>query len=171
MCGEKGSGMLPSSVPLGSPPRMRGKAANACSTGRAAGITPAYAGKRFCLSMSVVSPKNHPRVCGEKVRGYVKIWNEWGSPPRMRGKARRPRRVPRPLGITPAYAGKSRRKQGKTGQPEDHPRVCGEKLLLPRQTSLVRGSPPRMRGKVFAPNSFLLFCRITPAYAGKRLSP
>ena len=53
---------------------------------------------------------------------------------------------------------------------EDHPRVCGEKLTrLPRYRAIL-GSPPRMRGKVGDKKSTLLPKRITPAYAGKRLS-
>ena len=75
------------------------------------GITPAYAGKRLLSSMPSDSSWDHPRVCGEKVRGYVKIWNEWGSPPRMRGKGLRNLVEMRFVRITPAYAGKSRTMQ------------------------------------------------------------
>ena len=50
----------------------------------------------------------------------------------------------------------------------DHPRVCGEKPSASLITSVVAGSPPRMRGKAFRGCIFLRYARITPAYAGKR---
>ena len=46
VCGEKLGEKKHKSVILGSPPRMRGKAAYSLPTRRMAGITPAYAGKR-----------------------------------------------------------------------------------------------------------------------------
>ena len=85
----------------------------------------------------------------------------------MRGKARRPRRVPRPLGITPAYAGKSTSRSAPPQAHRDHPRVCGEKGKKSRKTAGGIGSPPRMRGKVLAHRFDDHSCRITPAYAGK----
>ena len=52
-------------------------------------------------------------------------------------------------GITPAYAGKSLPAMLTTSGDRDHPRVCGEKPCTPPLTRWGRGSPPRMRGKVF----------------------
>ena len=46
VCGEKSVHPLASHVRMGSPPHMRGKAAHTGGRQRAAGITPAYAGKR-----------------------------------------------------------------------------------------------------------------------------
>ena len=53
----------------------------------------------------------------------------------------------------------------------DHPRVCGEKLVVKLPPLTKRGSPPRMRGKVCKNCTSFLHFRITPAYAGKSLSP
>ena len=69
--------------------------------------------------------------------------------------------------ITPAYAGKSLSARKASDAYEDHPRVCGEKLLFFFDAASFIGSPPRMRGK-----GTLIACRswligITPAYAGK----
>ena len=70
-------------------------------------------------------------------------------------------------GITPAYAGK-RGLSTTTGRGwKDHPRVCGEKLLLERLYATFRGPPPRVRGKVHADCAKELRLGITPAYAGK----
>ena len=51
----------------------------------------------------------------------------------------------------------------------DHPRVCGEKDSWHYADYYTKGSPPRVRGKVFY--SFLLpsSSGITPACAGKRI--
>ena len=72
------------------------------------------------------------------------------------------------VGITPAYAGKRIYVTSGQERDRDHPRVCGEKVLLYTARKSWTGSPPRMRGKD-------TFCirrthdnRITPAYAGKR---
>ena len=66
---------------------MRGKGALVTVERVKTRITPAYAGKRKSPLAAMWLTGDHPRVCGEKVRGYIKIWNEWGSPPRVRGKA------------------------------------------------------------------------------------
>ena len=86
VCGEKTFDRLLEMAEKGSPPRMRGKVT--CMTLHKSwnGITPAYAGKSAGLRAAVYRKRDHPRVCGEKFRAYAKIWNEWGSPPRMRGK-------------------------------------------------------------------------------------
>ena len=73
-------------LPLRSPPRMRGKDTIITELANVLRITPACAGKSRCAWLAACHRRDHPRVCGEKVRGYIKIWNEWGSPPRVRGK-------------------------------------------------------------------------------------
>ena len=69
--------------------------------------------------------------------------------------------------ITPAYAGKSKPQPKAMGTFQDHPRLCGEKVVLLICTLVDRGSPPPMRGKVDNIFAQLDFFRITPAYAGK----
>ena len=51
-------------------------------------------------------------------------------------------------GITPAYAGKSCKSLRSARAREDHPRLCGEKLIQNAAFLKVTGSPPPMRGKV-----------------------
>ena len=130
VCGEKRSEAHTLPPCGGSPPRMRGKESWQPPQSRFAGITPAYAGKRSACSPPSPHSRDHPRVCGEKFRAYAKIWNEWGSPPRMRGKATQIFRNLHCFGITPAYAGKSPASGPGCGKTGDHPRVCGEKKGL-----------------------------------------
>ena len=69
--------------------------------------------------------------------------------------------------ITPAYAGKSFIHTRHFSLNQDHPRVCGEKSMTAFSSSVISGSPPRMRGKVFVALIVVVSIRITPAYAGK----
>ena len=71
-------------------------------------------------------------------------------------------------GITPAYAGKSTLRHDKGADRKDHPRVCGEETQAACVRELLKGSPPRMRGRVLAALMPENRVRITPAYAGKR---
>ena len=66
----------------------------------------------------------------------------------MRGKAESNCRQPARLRITPAYAGKRIRIPSGLSVMRDHPRLCGEKLVLSLRDPELCGSPPPMRGKV-----------------------
>ena len=111
---------------------------------------------------------DHPRVGGEKPNRI--LWDNFkrGSPPRGRGKVVRHRCILFDVGITPAWAGKSRPAVRWSAQSGDHPRVGGEKHNHSYQQGLERGSPPRGRGKVDVGIPMLAPVRITPAWAGKR---
>ena len=147
VCGEKPRIFFMSIRSAGSPPRMRGKGQPLYIVVSESGITPACAGKSPCPIVSSTTLQDHPRVCGEKFRAYAKIWNEWGSPPRMRGKAEDTRSAGRTAGITPACAGKSVAITCRAWYPRDHPRVCGEKEAGALSEVYETGSPPRVRGK------------------------
>ena len=107
VCGEKQDDAESMTLAEGSPPRMRGKGANVDCSGRAAGITPACAGKRMVFAGRKSRTWDHPRVCGEKGITYDADDASGGSPPRMRGKGQAACEVVVEFGITPAYAGKS----------------------------------------------------------------
>ena len=49
----------------------------------------------------------------------------------------------------------------------DHPRVCGEKPFVTGRSTVLMGSPPRMRGKGCCTHLVIFVDGITPAYAGK----
>ena len=108
-------------------------------------------------------------MCGEK--GYYPIIRVTiqGSPPRVRGKDALIALATAHTGITPACAGKSIIMFISVYVNRDHPRVCGEKRVLMAFSELIKGSPPRVRGKEcpFPPAGPQP--GITPACAGKRL--
>ena len=128
---------------------MRGKGRCNHSVIFVDGITPAYAGKSQHCRRPLPRRRDHPRVCGEKRQCYLVGVATPGSPPRMRGKE------------APYFRTQSHKR--------DHPRVCGEKATVSITSPRNRGSPPRMRGKVNHIKQVVDLCRITPAYAGKRL--
>ena len=147
---------------------MRGKVVLLSVGWLSFGITPAYAGKSGTGSGPAPGPKDHPRVCGEKIAGAAKNLGSMGSPPRMRGKVTLLYALADKEGITPAYAGKRHYDNKAPLHPRDHPRVCGEKSFKTSTSCGYKGSPPRMRGKGKLPGPLPVCSRITPAYAGKR---
>ena len=87
----------------------------------------------------------------------------------MRGRVPGIRKDLERMGITPAYAGKSRKNGTCNRQIWDHPRVCGEELSAIGGMYYELGSPPRMRGRVIRGLATRITSGITPAYAGKSL--
>ena len=106
VCGEKCGPLRWGPEMPGSPPRMRGKETVDTVNALAAGITPAYAGKRCSPLPLGGRSQDHPRVCGEKKKIVLTRSIFTGSPPRMRGKGRWWPESVAANGITPAYAGK-----------------------------------------------------------------
>ena len=107
LCGEKYGYYTIEVSPLGSPPPMRGKVLDAGGFRKAVRITPAYAGKRLERVPLIPSRQDHPRLCGEKRHRHRIRGIPPGSPPPMRGKVPSVGTCKTPVGITPAYAGKS----------------------------------------------------------------
>ena len=67
ICGEKFRRPNIREFVRGSPPHMRGKVSGSSSCNPFARITPAYAGKSYVLISEPLIPKDHPRICGEKL--------------------------------------------------------------------------------------------------------
>ena len=85
-CGENAASLQPSSVTLGSPPRVRGKPKGFPPVPGQVRITPARAGKTACEPFRRQSPRDHPRACGENSCSVIQRYLVPGSPPRVRGK-------------------------------------------------------------------------------------
>ena len=168
VCGEKYIMHSRQSNTVGSPPRVRGEGTSSLISSPSTRITPACAGRSPLQKAGRHRGLDHPRVCGEKAakREHIPTWS--GSPPRVRGEGRKKRRQLCRNGITPACAGRSCGKINNDLNPEDHPRVCGEKVeasgaLDPEEdhprvcgekqnssgsAGKSMGSPPRVRGEV-----------------------
>ena len=94
-----------------------------------------------------------------------------GSPPQVRGKLPPCARCWHRKRITPAGAGKTRRRNARNNKIQDHPRRCGENQQQEPAPEWGGGSPPQVRGKLFCHSLISSAYRITPAGAGKTLQP
>ena len=132
----------------GSPPRMRGKGFGVVRRNGRPRITPAYAGKRQRPRRFPQGDRDHPRVCGEKVRDSNRPYAFLGSPPRMRGKEHWMPPAHCLLGITPAYAGKRLKRSRSTVPPVAivplFPSVCNKPVVSD-------GSPAGRDAPLFLP--------------------
>ena len=105
----------------------------------------------------------------EKKLVYSMISNKTGPFPRVQGKDGNEGLHLRDGGITPACAGKSLPRSPATRAAQDHPRVCGEKMISLTSWLSKLGSPPRVRGKAWEECRACECPGITPACAGKRI--
>ena len=166
-CGEDASMVFGVGPHAGPPPRMRGRRWDDWVGAQVPGLTPAHAGKTPTATPPARRTPAHPRACGEDLAYASSSRDEWGSPPRMRG---RPQTIPAGrvrVGLTPAHAGKTASRSSKVLEWTAHPRACGEDSTTRGSTRARPGSPPRMRGRHFTSR-----CRhrprgLTPAHAGK----
>ena len=113
---------------------------------------------------------DHPRVGGEKTCAFLTGWTLLGSPPRRRGKVCTIQAGNGAKRITPAWAGKSAEYRLQQRKNRDHPRMGGEKYPATGARRGCQGSPPHGRGKVKRRGFLAMAVRITPAWAGKRVS-
>ena len=170
-CGENKEPAHNEQQKAGSPPRMRGKLECGYYDTHTPGITPADAGKTMKYSCLARLSRDHPRGCGENLYMLGKLSPNGGSPPRMRGKPRSRGIQSNADGITPADAGKTIQSLSENVTPWDHPRGCGENAVMCRIWRCAKGSPPRMRGKLYCFACGVGGDGITPADAGKTSSP
>ena len=169
-CGENAVSPIYSAITRGSPPRMRGKQTENIGFKLGQRITPAHAGKTAIDAFAGGGGADHPRACGENALFCTVAILQRGSPPRMRGKHGAIAGVGLGGRITPAHAGKTRRRASRFSFSADHPRACGENATAFGVLANRGGSPPRMRGKPLLEKSLRAADRITPAHAGKTMT-
>ena len=146
VCGEHSFRRTDRCCAGGSSPRMRGTPTCRVSALLSGGIIPAYAGNTPALTALRDIEWDHPRVCGEHLQQSVGGVETVGSSPRMRGTRYPLVQQSGVAGIIPAYAGNTGHGLWRCVWCEDHPRVCGEHLLLKQIVRRSKGSSPRMRG-------------------------
>ena len=89
-----------------------------------------------------------------------------GSPPLTRGIHIGLADENKIVGITPAYAGNTRRRECQRVMWWDHPRLRGEYRCREKVTLTQEGSPPLTRGIPISGDCLSVRVGITPAYAG-----
>ena len=152
---------------LGSPPHARGRRLEFLQDERRSRITPACAGKTFCIEPKSDNLVDHPRMRGEDLSYRYASNPRNGSPPHARGRHRCEDTHGDPIRITPACAGKTIGSGTMYMRARDHPRMRGEDFRVLAPGGVLIGSPPHARGRPFF-GGILRFCTgITPACAGK----
>ena len=146
VCGEHCSASVVASLNPGSSPRVRGTLPAALGDYLPVGIIPACAGNTRRRLHSILSTRDHPRVCGEHLGLAHDYEVVSGSSPRVRGTPTRWNRPPRGGGIIPACAGNTQVAYGRIPNTRDHPRVCGEHIHRLSRSEEASGSSPRVRG-------------------------
>ena len=137
---------------------------------RHAGITPACAGRTMILDTPMRLTWDHPRVCGKNQQNRQQERSKQGSPPCVREEPVL-FRLPRiPCGITPACAGRTSTDKYHWAKSKDHPRVCGKNEQRVKKSTLMLGSPPRVREEQRTDVVLISVGRITPACAGRTLT-
>ena len=162
---------MPVSICLGSAPRLRGRDHLSSRIVTAYGISPAPAGKRSCGYALRSCRTDQPRACGEEdfmVAGCSRVG---GSAPRLRGREFDTWAAHLPDRISPAPAGKSQVHGIQWDILRDQPRACGEEVNLVGPANVLRGSAPRLRGRVRAIGRYHVRHWISPAPAGKSTQP
>ena len=110
------------------------------------GITPACAGTTSALCSSLISFRDHPRMCGDHSCNCTSSTVSRGSPPHVRGPLAISCIPPLWEGITPACAGTTISLALWTGFLRDHPRMCGDHQEIGEIKPFFPGSPPHVRG-------------------------
>ena len=146
-CGEKPPISPAPTLAGGSAPRLRGEDDMEVSLSKVDRISPAPAGRRRYYNCEENLTQDQPRACGEKFTICNPVKLAAGSAPRLRGEvvALVTKSVRRR--ISPAPAGRSRRRSEIRPDRRDQPRACGEKKKLASSSWRVAGSAPRLRGE------------------------
>ena len=107
VCGENHHSPVPSVLPPGTSPRMRGKRTGPRTITNHLRNIPAYAGKTTTWMAFPERSPEHPRVCGENSERDIQDSGKAGTSPRMRGKQQQTSPNGHCSGNIPAYAGKT----------------------------------------------------------------
>ncbi len=154
----------------GLPPLARGRRVRD-RTGHGEGrLTPARAGKTGSPRSPSPPTTAHPRSRGEDRTGAHWSPGPHGSPPLARGRPADSRAMSGGLRLTPARAGKTRRRCTTPAVWTAHPRLRGEDIHEYVCTLNVHGSPPLARGRRPQRPRTQSPRRLTPARAGKTSS-
>ena len=129
-CGEHLSSSIANIRAWGSSPRMRGARIPSYLLIRLLRIIPADAGSTDRSKVWQGLAEDHPRGCGEHSTRQKSPKAMSGSSPRMRGAPALFRIVSRAIRIIPADAGSTESATARYLAWADHPRGCGEHMIL-----------------------------------------
>ena len=166
MCGEHEGKYEEDSDMPGSSPHVRGARNRDYCRRLDYGIIPACAGSTRGSTLSAPLARDHPRMCGEHAGQKFWFFTKQGSSPHVRGARALADAVGSCGGIIPACAGSTIRPSTRIFKPWDHPRMCGEHLVLDHPRAGRRGSSPHVRGALRLHEDGSASLGIIPACAG-----
>ena len=170
-CGDDRTDASLTELPLGRPPRVRGRPLwwrPATPTSRK---TPAGAGTTTCRWPATPPPWEDPRGCGDDAFNNLLDAAEDGRPPRVRGRPPRSGTPPGERRKTPAGAGTTLISSSPSGSRLEDPRGCGDDPERNREPQRASGRPPRVRGRRLDGPDRREPARKTPAGAGTTPPP
>ncbi len=150
----------------GSPPLVRERLSPLPSLLLVFGITPACAGTTVCFSSKSPSIWDHPRLCGNDVISPPDLSTLPGSPPLVRERLHVVGFFADCFRITPACAGTTRIQLHNSIRHWDHPRLCGNDVIVLSISLMELGSPPLVRERHLDRARGCGCGGITPACAG-----
>ena len=165
-CGEHNHDYPDAAVREGSSPRMRGARWRDSPCSLPPRIIPADAGSTKNRDTPGGLQRDHPRGCGEHSSMMICVYAQLGSSPRMRGAPCCPGGDSQAQGIIPADAGSTPDRVAGATIVRDHPRGCGEHIILMDVLDTQHGSSPRMRGARYCKIFTTMIVGIIPADAG-----
>ncbi len=134
-------------------------------------FTPAGAGIGWAIRQINEERPVHPRRCGDRVLLVWGNFNDYGSPPQVRGSDAEKTLNICQARFTPAGAGIGHPVAVNAQNMAVHPRRCGDRLSGRRLAIQPYGSPPQVRGSDSAIRVRASQWRFTPAGAGIGISP
>ena len=146
MCGEHRVRLICRVLRTGSSPHVRGAPAAVVVCHLVRGIIPACAGSTNRRGWCAWPKRDHPRMCGEHLSTKNRASVSQGSSPHVRGAHRHALRYRHSQGIIPACAGSTPSTQVVPCGRGDHPRMCGEHVVLGVHSAQEKGSSPHVRG-------------------------
>ena len=130
----------------GPSPQVRGTVPLGWLSIGAFGTIPAGAGNSSSATLQSCPARDHPRRCGEQVRGSADDNAAVGPSPQVRGTGIRSMASHQRSRTIPAGAGNRNGINVSVERFEDHPRRCGEQSTVEGFSISYRGPSPQVRG-------------------------
>ena len=168
-CGDKCGYLIPINSAEGSSPRVWGQASFGNKIFYAFRIIPTRVGTSVTSFLRLITLRDHPHACGDKLRIKSRLRQIVGSSPRVWGQASHKTPTSHRERIIPTRVGTSRQVLSVLHPLWDHPHACGDKKQCHTMLPCRKGSSPRVWGQDQEYINGVYNDRIIPTRVGTRL--